>query len=97
MLNSAIKLNLPSESAAQITEQKTLTISINRAGEYFLDEQKISVSELENRLQIAAKKNPKQQIHLRADVDVAYGKVSHVLGAAQRLGLSNIGFVTQPK
>lgn len=97
MLNSAIKLNLPSESAAQITEQKTLTISVNRGGEYFIDDQKVSAGELENRLEIAAKNNPKQSIHLRADTDVPYGKVSHVLGMAQRLGLSNIGFITEPK
>jgi biopolymer transport protein ExbD len=97
MLNSAIKLNLPSESAAQITEEKALTISVNRAGKYFLDDREISVNELEGRLQAAAKINPKQQIHLRADADVAYGKVSKVLGMAQRVGLSNIGFVTEPR
>jgi biopolymer transport protein ExbD len=97
MLNSAIQLNLPSESAAQITEQKTLTISVNRAGEYFLDDQKISANELEQKLQIAAKNNPKQPIHLRADIDVSYGKVSYILGTAQRFGLSNIGFITEPK
>lgn len=97
MLNSAIKLNLPSESAAQITEEKALTISVNRAGEYFLDDREISVSELEERLQAAAKINPKQQIHLRADEQVAYGKVSKVLGMAQRLGLANVGFVTAPR
>jgi biopolymer transport protein ExbD len=97
MLNSAIKLNLPSESAAQITEEKALTISINRAGEYFLDDREISASELEKKLQSAAKINPKQQIHLRADADVAYGKVSKVLGMAQKVGLGNVGFVTAPR
>lgn len=97
MLNSAIKLNLPSESAAQITEQKTITISVNRSGQYFIDDQQISANELEQKLQALAKENPKQQIHLRADVDVPYGKVSHVLATAQRFGLSNIGFITAPR
>lgn len=97
MLNSAIKLNLPSENASEITEQKILTISINRSGEYFLNDQKISADDLDNRLHEASEKNPKQAIHIRADVDVNYGKVSHVLATAQRLGISNIGFVTEPK
>jgi biopolymer transport protein TolR len=96
MLNSAVKLNLPAESAAQITEQKTITISINRAGEYFIDDKLVSEKELETKLIATAKENPKQQIHLRADVDVSYGKVSHVLADLQRAGLSNIGFVTEP-
>ncbi|MBM3579798.1 MAG: biopolymer transporter ExbD [Alphaproteobacteria bacterium] len=97
MLNSAIKLDLPKETAAQISDDKTITISINRAGEYFLNDEKISVTQLDNKLQLLAQENPKQQIHLRADADVGYGKVSHLLATLQRVGLSNIGFVTEPK
>ncbi len=97
MLNSSIKLNLPQESAAQITEQKTITISINARGQYFVDDVEVSQNELEAKLRATAKENPKQQIHIRADVDVNYGKVSHVLAELQRDGLSNIGFVTNSK
>ncbi len=97
MLNSNIKLNLPAESAAQITEEKTITISLNRAGEYFVDDKLVSEKELEQKLNSTAKENPKQQIHIRADVDVNYGKVSHLLAQLQRVGLSNIGFVTEPR
>lgn len=97
MLNSAIKLNLPQEAAAQITEQKTITISINQQGQYFVDDVAISQNELETKLRATAKENPKQQIHIRADVDVNYGKVSHVLAELQRDGLSNIGFITTAK
>ncbi len=97
MLNSNIKLNLPAESAAQITEEKTITISVNRAGEYFVDDKPVSESELKQKLSATAKENPKQQIHIRADVDVNYGKVSHLLAELQHIGLSNIGFVTEPK
>ncbi len=97
MLNSAIKLDLPAEAAAQISEEKAATISVNEDGKYFLNDQELSTGELESQLKILAKNNPKQQIHLRADVNVHYGKVSHVLAALQRNGLSNIGFITEPK
>ena len=97
MLTSAIKLKLPSESAAQISEQKPMVISIDKSGRYFVDDMLVYDVDLDNLLQHAAKNNLKQQIHLRADVEVPYGKVSYVLAAAQRLGLSNIGFITEPK
>jgi biopolymer transport protein ExbD len=97
MLNSAIKLNLPSENASEITEKKAITISINKSGQYFIDDKLASEDEVESKFWHAAKENRKQQIHLRADVDVPYGKVSKVLGAAQRAGLSNVGFVTEQK
>ena len=97
MLNSAIKLNLPSETAAEITDEKALSISVDSRGNYFLNDGAISFTALQNELQKAAKINPKQQIHIRADVNVGYGKVSHILAAAQQLGLSNIGFITESK
>lgn len=97
MLNSSIKLNLPSESASQITEQKPVTISVNKSGTYFLNDRAVAAKELESELEIIAKQNPKQQIHLRADIDASYGQVSKVLAISQRMGLSNIAFITEPK
>jgi biopolymer transport protein TolR len=97
MLTSAIKLKLPSESATQITEEKAISISVNKSGQYFLDERQVSIDELEKELKILAKKNPKHQIHLRADVETSYGKVSKILGLSQKIGLSNVGFITEPK
>lgn len=94
ILNSSINLNLPSESAAQITENKITAISVSKEGRYFIDDREVSFNDLESELKILSKNNPKQQIHLRADVDASYGKISHVLAAAQRFGLSNIGFIT---
>ncbi len=94
MLNSSINLNLPQETAAQATQEKTMTISINSQGQYFIDDVAVSENEMNAKLKKAAQENPKQQIHVRADVDVNYGKVSHVLAELQRSGLSNIGFVT---
>ena len=97
MLNSAIQLNLPSESATQISEQKPIAISINKEGQFFLNDREISITQLESEMRTIAKKDTKQQIYLRVDVDAAYGDVSKVLGLSQKIGLNNIGFITQPQ
>jgi biopolymer transport protein TolR len=97
MLNSAIKLDLPSESAAQITEEKATAISITKEGQYFLNDRPISLSELENDLKNISQTNPKQHIHIRSDVKASYGDVAKILGISQRLKLSNIAFVTEEK
>lgn len=96
VLNSAITLNLPKEKTIQIIEKQPFSISINKDGQYFLKGKAVSESVLEKELQKIATENPQQQIHLRADTNVVYGKVSHVLAIAQSLGLNNIGFVTDP-
>jgi biopolymer transport protein ExbD len=96
MLTQAVKLQLPNETATVIQDDKPITISINASGQYYWDEKPISPETLDQRLQAAAT-NPKQPIHLRADKQATYEKLSHILATAQRAGLSNIGFITQPK
>lgn len=99
MLNNAIKLNLPSESAQQISEQKTATIVIDATGQYYFNDQPMNLESLEIKLGELAKNGggSKNSIHFRADVSVPYGKVSQALASAQRHGLSSIGFITEPK
>ena len=97
MLNNSISLKLPSETASDLKNQKAIAISITKSGKYFLDKKEYTKEGIEEKLKIIAQNNPKQKIHLRADTEVSYGKVSHILASAQKHGLSNIGFITQPK
>jgi biopolymer transport protein ExbD len=97
MLNNSIKLQLPNESASEITEQKAITISVDNTGKYFLDDKNISEAELDQHLAKIAENDAKQIIHIRADTNATYGKVAHVLSKAQQLGLNNVGFITEPK
>ncbi len=96
MLTQAVKLELPNETATQIQDENPITLSIDASGQYYLDNAPISAEGLEQRLQSVAASNPKQPIHLHADKQAIYEKVSHVLASAQRYGLKNIGFITQP-
>ncbi len=97
MLTQAVKLELPEESAQAIADEKPFTVSIDADGKYYWDSQHISTEMLEQRLESAAKEDSQRPIHLRADKQTAYEKVSHVLATAQKHGLNNIGFVTEPK
>ncbi|HEU5048244.1 MAG TPA: biopolymer transporter ExbD [Rickettsiales bacterium] len=97
LLNNTIKLELPHEAAAHVTEQKAVVLSVNAGGQYYIDEKAVTSEQLEEQLQQLATKDTKQPLHIRADESVAYSKVSHLLALASRFGLGNIGFVTQPK
>ncbi len=97
ILNNAIKLDLPKESASQNTDDKSIVISIDSSGNYFLKNKKISDLDLQAQLAIAAQNNKKQQLQIFADENANYGKVSHILAMAQKNGLTNISFVTQVK
>lgn len=96
ILTSTIQLNLPKDSGISTQEKDPITISITKNGEYFLEERDFSIKDLEEHLKEIAQENVDSQINIRADTDAQFGKVSHVLSIAQKLGLKNVGFITQP-
>lgn len=96
MLTQAVKLELPNETATEIADENPINVSIDAKGMYFWNEESVSEEQLEQRLQAEGTMAQKRPIHLRADTAVAYGKVSKVLSIAQKNGLNNIGFVTEP-
>ena len=95
IINSAININLPKDSARPISDNKVVTISITQDGQYFLEETKMTSQEIADHLQKIAKENPQQLVHIRADELVAYRQVSKILSIAQNSGLNNISFKTQ--
>lgn len=97
VLTQAVKLELPNETATKITDENPIVISVSAQGLYHWGDKSLNDAELEQRLQMASASNSSQPIHLRADKNVAYGKVSKVLALSQKYGLSNIGFITAPK
>lgn len=97
MLTQAVKLELPNEVATEIADENPVVISVSEHGAYYWDDRPVSDADLEQRLLEASASDKSQPVHLRADKNVAYGKVSKVLALSQKYGLSNVGFITEPK
>ena len=97
IITSSIKLNLPKDSGISTQEKNPITISITKNGDYFLEEQSFLIADLENHLREISQENIDSQINIRADRAVQFANVSQVLSIAQKLGLKNIGFITEPR
>ncbi len=97
MLTQAVTLELPNETASEVADENPLTLSVDEKGQFFWGEELLSAQQLEQRLQLEGQIDKTRAIHLRADTKTPYGQVSKLLTLAQKHGLTNIGFVTQPK
>lgn len=97
MLTQAIKLELPKETASAIKDDSSINVSVDISGQYYWNDRAITAEELNYKIKSAAADNPKQAIYLRADKKTAYEKVSHILAIAQANGMTNVGFITEPK
>jgi biopolymer transport protein TolR len=94
LLVSAVKVDLPKTDAAKAMEApKIVALSIDKAGQVFVDDRPVTPEELNLAMEKSAQANPDTEVQLRADAAVAYGQVVQVMGVAQKAGLNRIGFV----
>ena len=95
LLASSVKLELPKSDAASTTDATpNVSLVVDRAGQAYLDNRAVPLAELSQSRARTAVLQPDTEVQLRADENAPYGKVIEVLGAAQKAGLTRIGFVT---
>ncbi len=98
LLASSIRLDLPTADAATPGgAQQFVTLTLDRSGQAFFNDQPVDAAQLAARLADAARQNRDTEVQLRADETVPYGRVVEVMGAAQKAGLNRIGFVAEPR
>jgi biopolymer transport protein ExbD len=97
LLTHAVKVDLPKESTiANELPPENIQIAIGPDEQLYWSGEKIDKDTLKQRLQEAAARDKTAEIQLRADQNVPYRSVAHVMSEAARLGLTRIGFVTDP-
>lgn len=85
--------NAPSTS----TDPAPVELGIDADGQLFWNGVALSLADLELRLQEAARGEPKPELHLHADKNTPYQCLAEVMAAAQRNGLTRIGFITESR
>ena len=98
LLTHAVKIDLPkAASSANQTKPDHIQLSINAAGEFFWNGDKLARPQVRERLTEAARREPQPEIHLRADQTVQYQYVAEILADTAKAGLTKIGFVSDPR
>ena len=98
VVQHAIKVELPRVSSVlDQTPPENLQLAVDAQGQFFLGKQAVTADALENTLHEYALKERQPQLYIRGDKQVPYAYVAEAMTAAQRAGLSRIGFITEPK
>lgn len=97
-IEQAVKLDLPRVgSRQQDIEPAHVDVAVRADGSLAWDGTNVDDARLRAALERAAKMKPPPQLRLRADRKVPYERVAEVMSAAQESGLTQIGFVTEPR
>ena len=95
-----IKVNLPKASnTPSLAKPKTKAVTIDAAGQIYLDTYPVSMAELESRLRSFKAITPDLPVVIKGDAQIAYEKVIEVMDLCGRLDITQLGLVTakQPK
>ena len=88
----SFKVELPKASQTVATEARTIAIVVQEDGAILLDGQPISPESLEAGLAARVKANPRLQVVVGADEQVAHGRVVTVMDVARRAGVEKLAF-----
>ena len=96
VIQHAVKVELPHASSTRDhTPPENLQLAVDAQGQYFLGKQAVPADALEDTLRAQAAREPQPQLYIRGDKKVPYEHMAQAMTAAQRAGLSKIGFVTE--
>jgi len=95
MLNHGISVNLPVAQGAKLDDsQKPVVLSIKSNKELYLNDVKIELSSLKNRLEFIYQNKEAKEIFIKADKELSYGYVASIINASKKAGIKKIGLVT---
>ncbi len=98
IMEHGIDVRLPPSSPSKIqTPEESLTVSIAPPGKIYLNDRRVTLDELKNRLGEIARVNPETSLVLRAGEKIDYGVVVKVLDEIRNSGLTRIGIATRPQ
>ncbi|MGF6932225.1 biopolymer transport protein ExbD [Paraburkholderia sp. UCT70] len=97
-LQHVVRIDLPhASSQPEALKPAHVDVVVQADGTVLWDGQPVTDDALRARIAQAALATPQPELHLRADRKVPYERVAIVMSAAQRGGLTKLGFVTDPQ
>ncbi len=94
--SEGLPVNLPQASTAkQSTRPVQVTLTVNKTGEIFLNQQGITIEQLEAGIKQKVKPNQEVMVVLNADAGVDHGKVVVVMDKVRRVKGAKLAIATR--
>ena len=96
LLTVGVPLQLPETEANPLPQEAEAPLTVNVAsdGRIYLQKTPVPYDEFVQRLPAIRQERQDDQVYLRADAGIAYGRVAEVMGALNAAGFKSIALVT---
>jgi len=89
-----------SQPIPSLDRERKIVVTLNSAGEIFIDKEQFSLSELRVEIRTLMSEQGKElreeEVFLRADTNVPYGSVVEVMSEIRNAGVTKLGLITEP-
>lgn len=96
LLQKGIRINLPKAQAENIKKRDPVTVTLDKEGTLYLNQDVVEDTEFDDALLRAWELNGKPAVILRADTEMAYGRVIRLMDRIKNAGITNLGLIVQP-
>jgi biopolymer transport protein TolR len=97
MMLQGVEVDLPETTSQPLASKKeNLIISINNKNQVFINDFQVTLDFLQEKLKKILEGRENREVYLRADKEISYGFVVHVMSELKGAGVENLGMVTEP-
>ena len=97
MMQSGVDIKLPKSSESPRDVSSSIIVSITKDQQISIDNYKIPMNQFEMRLKTIREVKKFRPVYIRADEKVPYGVVMKIMSKIKKLGIQNVGLVTEPE
>lgn len=91
ILQPTIEVNLPKAVTSEVIQENTIVITVTSDNRFYLDEAPITLLELKSKLEKTSHAEP---VLIKADRDVALGKVVNIWDFCRDIGIKQVNIAT---
>lgn len=96
LMQSGIDVRLPQTATVAEEPSEGIVVTITKEGGVFVNDVYRTAEQWEDELSRLIKNRPDSKAYIRADSEVDYGIVVQLISAMKRIGINDVGLVTQP-
>jgi biopolymer transport protein TolR len=97
IMQGGVDVRLPTADARPLDAKSGMVVTVNRQGDIFVDETKMTFEEFRASFKALASAKAKQGgVYLRGDDGADYGRVVRVLAIMRLAGVGDVGLVAEP-
>ena len=96
LLRSGIEVKLPKSEAQDLKPHEGVVVTLTRDQQLYVNDQKVQQQQFEALLLQRYQESRKKLVLLKADEEIPYGRVIHLMDIIKRIGITNLGLIVEP-